>query len=321
MTARCLRCGRRPHVGENRFDHLIDGPHCCQLSPRLGPGTRGPGGPRCGGLLSEQPVHELDARHPLVRSQMWIDRILATCAETDRQVIVAGLEVPPGTALAAAAALMGHIVILDTDLSTLQVTHLANGRPGQGLQLPAPDRSRPVGGTYSIVAEDPALFGVAAALAFDVLAASSLDAAIEAETLRRLLPVKVRNNELARQTNVSLLHTRAPTGSAVIDAIVLRAHAPNIAAAWRLSYRTKNAVPRRPAGTSQGTSPGEWPFTLGRMAFLPVRLVPQTVWPSVSDEMPASSHQDTAAFRWPLCGAAHTPTGRTSLSSSCFRHR
>jgi hypothetical protein len=95
---------------------------------------------------------------------------------------------------------------------------------------------------------------------------------------------------------ISLLDA-AETGSPLVDAIVLRARATNISAAYRLSYRTENAVPRRPAASGRGAGAGEWPFAPGRLTSLPARLVPQAVWPSVADTLPSHVSQDTTAFR------------------------
>jgi hypothetical protein len=50
------------------------------------------------------------------------------------------------------------------------------------------------------------------------------------------------------------------TGIPVVDAIMLRHREPAMSAAYRLSYRTRNAIPRRPADSADAVRTGEWPF-------------------------------------------------------------
>ena len=68
----------------------------------------------------------LSARHPVLQSQLWIDRILAACLDSDRPMTMAGLSVPRGRRLAAVA--------------TLIRIRPPGGRPGRA------GRSWPVGG-------------------------------------------------------------------------------------------------------------------------------------------------------------------------------
>lgn len=293
LASRCGSCNQVPRSGENRFDHVIDGCRCCHAT-RANPRTRsGPGVPRCHALLTEQRVEELTAHHPLLRSQMWIDRIVSACLDGDRQITMAGLAVSPDVAFAAVAALVRHVLIQDVDISACRVKHVARGPAGKNLRLPDRDLCRPAADTYGVAVRQPALFGVAAALAVDVLAAPSLQAAVETMRWMGFGPVHPAKDGVAK---VSLLDT-AETGSPLVDAIVLRARAPNLSAAYRLSYRTENAVPRRPAGSSRAAGAEEWPFLPRRLTSLPARLVPQAVWRSVADKLPSHVSQDTTAFR------------------------
>jgi len=294
LASRCGSCSQVPRSGENRFDHVIDGARCCHPVPADRRTGRGPGVPRCGAMLTGHPAEELDARHPLLRSQMLIDRIVSACLDGDQQITMAGLTVPPDVAFTAVAALIRHVLIQDVDLGVCRVLHVAEGPAGKGLGLPDRNVGRPVADTYSAAVRQPALFGVAAALAVDVLAAPSLQAAVE--TMRWMGFGPVHPAKQSGVAKVSLLDA-AETGSPLVDAIVLRARATNLSAACRLSYRTENAVPRRPAGSSRGAAAGEWPFFLGRLTSLPARLVPQSVWPSVADTLPSHVSQDTTAFR------------------------
>ncbi len=80
------------------------------------------------------------------------------------------------------------------------------------------------------------------------------------------------------------------TGSPVLDAIILWRRAADMSAADMLTYRTGNAVPRRPPGR---TTAADWPFTPGRLASVSARLVPQAVWKSVASALAREGDQDT----------------------------
>jgi hypothetical protein len=294
LASRCGSCNQVPHAGENRFDHVIDSRRCCHPVPVDRRTGRGPGVPRCGAMLTGHPVEKLDARHPLLRSQMSIDKIMCACLDGDLQMTMAGLTVPPDVAFTAVAALIRHVLTQDIDLGACSVLHVAEGPAGKGLRRPDRNLGRPAADTYSAAVRQPALFGVAAALAVDVLAAPSLQAAVE--TMRWMGFGPVHPAKQSGVAKISLLDA-AETGSPLVDAIVLRARATNISAAYRLSYRTENAVPRRPAASGRGAGAGEWPFAPGRLTSLPARLVPQAVWPSVADTLPSHVSQDTTAFR------------------------
>jgi hypothetical protein len=245
-------------------------------------------------MLTEQPVVELSAHHPLLRSQMRIDSIVSACLEGDQEMTMAGLSVPSDVAFAAVAGLIRHVLIQDVDLAACRVSHIAEGPAGEGLRLRDRNLGRPVADTYSVAVREPALFGVGAALALDVLAAPSLQTAVDTMRWMGFGPVQPRKE--SRVATISLLDAGA-TGSPLVDAVVLRARAPNLSAAYRLSYRTENAVPRRPANSRRGADAGDWPFSPGRPTSLPARLVPQAVWQSVADALPSHVSQDTVAFR------------------------
>jgi hypothetical protein len=77
-----------------------------------------------------------------------------------------------------------------------------------------------------------------------------------------------------------------------------------MSAAFRLSYRTENPVPRRPAGSRHGVpAAGDWPFPPGSLTALPAQLVPQCIWRSVSGVLPWRTSQDTTAFRMAMAMA------------------
>lgn len=297
LAARCGSCGQVPRSGENRFDHLLDGHQCYHPSPAHPRSWPGPGVPRCGALLTDHPVQVLTARHPVVRSQLWIDLILRACLDGDQQITMAGLSVPANVAFAAVATLIRYVLARDENLGARHLKYMAKGWAGQGLCLPAWDVSRPVGETYSTAVKEPALFGVAAALALDVLATPSLDAAVKAmawlgsgEVLRH------DEDDEHSQGHIDLFDSRGP-GSPLADAIILRACARKLSAAYRMSYMTESAMPRRPATNKHGTRKEGWPLYQDRLASVPARLVPQVVWRSVADELPAHVSQDTTAFR------------------------
>jgi hypothetical protein len=292
LAARCGSCGQVPRSAENRFDHLLDGNRCCHASPAHPRSRPGPGMPRCGSLLTGYPVQVLSARHPVLRSQMWIDRILAACLDSDRQMTMAGQSVPAAVAFAAVATLIRYVLARDEDLGGRRLRYMADALAGQGLRLSDRDISRPVGETYSTAVREPALFGVAAALALDVLAAPSLDAA--ADTMAWLGSGTVQYGDHPGAISIALF---GGPGSPLVDAIVLRACAPKLSVAYRMSYMTESAVPSRPATDRYGTRKEGWPFSPDGLASLPARLVPQAVWRSVADVLPSHASQDTTAFR------------------------
>jgi hypothetical protein len=257
VSCACAACGRRPRAGENRLDHLIDPRRCCHSAPASATGRAGPRLPRCGASLAGQEPQDLDPSDPLLTCQRWLSDLIAAPGE----VTVAGVPVPATAALGAVAALMRHVVVA------------GGGLPG----------TRPAGspaGVLAAVAADPALFGAAAVLAGDVLRAPSMSSAADAAS--RML----HGREAPWPTHLDL----GATGSPVLDAIILWRRAAGMSAADRLTYRTGNAVPRRPPGR---TTAAEWPFTPGRLASVPARLVPQAAWKSVASALAREGDQDT----------------------------
>jgi hypothetical protein len=222
----------------------------------------------------------------VVAAQHWIDGVLAAHAGA-RPVTAAGLEVPPAAALAAAAALMRYAVLQEGDLAARCVTHLAAGPAGEGLALPPPEPAGSAAGVYAAVTGDPALFGTAAALAADILAAPTLTAA--AGTVGWMLTPDGRRTTPAGDRWLSKLEAAA-TGSPLADAIVLRQRAAHLTPATRLTYRTAGALPRRPGRPQQ-----EWPSAPGRLTSVPARLVPQVAWGSVAAALSRRGVQDTGA--------------------------
>ncbi len=91
-----------------------------------------------------------------------------------------------------------------------------------------------------------------------------------------------------------LLHLEAgTTGVPVIDAIALRRREPAMSATFRLSYRTRNAVPRRPANSADAVEAGEWPFNANLGASVPARLVPQVAWKPLATSLTSHLTKDT----------------------------
>lgn len=314
MATECQACGRRPRSGENRFDHIIDPRLCCHANPGAAAGRHGPGLPRCGAPLAGQPARELGPDHPVAAAQQWVDGILAAHAE-GRPTVAAGLEVPPQTALAAAAALMRYALIQGGNLAAHPVTHLASGPAAQGLNLAPPRPAGSPAAAYTAVTADPALFGTAAALAADVLAAPSLQGA--ADTLGWML---AGSGEAGQKSAWPSQLDAAATKSPLIDAIILRHRATGMNPALRLSYRTENAVPRRPAVTGGIPADGEgWPYNPGVLTSVPARLVPQVAWRSVTDRLPRAGNRDTVALAAALSMAVvryGTYTEWTRIASS-----
>jgi hypothetical protein len=275
LAVRCPACGGHPRSGEDRFDHVIDGRACCHYSPQAFEARRqpGPGMARCGAPLTDQAALELDPGHPLMACQRWIDRILAAPDE----VTAAGLAVPAVEALAAAAALMRYVAAAVARPGRHPLEHLAAGPAGAGILLPPALPSGPPTVTYAAIAADPALFGTIAAVAVDVLAAPALTEA--ARTAAWLRAGSGRREGLRGSRWPSGLDQGA-TSSPLLNAIALRQRAPFMNAAWRLSYRTENAVPRRPDPAA--AEAGRWPYSPGRPASVPARLVPQAAWQPVT---------------------------------------
>jgi TniQ len=290
MASQCPACGRRPRSGENRLDHVIDSQRCCHYDLESRPERHpSPALPRCGALLTEQPVHELGASHPLIACQKWINGVISEPA----RATVAGLHVPPKAALTAVAVLMRSAALTDGSFAGRRVTHLAVGPVTDGISLAS---LGPVGsavGVYSTVANDPALFGTLATLAVDVLATPSLSTAAEAmswmlaDAGHRISPT----GALWRRRLKA-----AATGSPVLDAIVLRQRATSMNAADRLSHRTENTVPRRPPASASASREGEWPFSPGRMTSVPARLVPQVAWRPVIAALSPHGLKDTGTL-------------------------
>lgn len=279
MAMRCDACGRIPRTRhENRLDHIIDSRCCCHYSLE----ARATGNPyrrlpRCGASLAGQVTQELGADHPIIACQKWIDGILFA----SKEVTVAGLRVPPKAALAAVSTLMrAAVVIPDSDLATRQVNHLATGLVSEGIALPPIEPSGSANGMYGAVSDSPALFGTVAALAADVLAAPSLAAA--AEVMMWMVPHgghRIKQSHGHWPLHLESGSTRIP----VVDAIMLRHREPALSPAFRLSHRTRNAIPRRPAGSADAVGAGEWPFPPGCPASVPARLVPQVAWKPLAE--------------------------------------
>lgn len=288
MASHCPACRRRPREGENRLDHVVDSSRCCHYDLKARPGLQPvPGMPRCGTLLTGQPAHELGPGHPLIACQQWINRILAVPS----RVTVAGLQVPPKAALAAVATLMRSAAVTGGPFGTRDVPNLAPGPVTVGIRLPVLPPARSAAGIYSAASTSPALFGTLAALAADVLASPSLDSAAGAvswmleDAERRPGP---GGAPWRRQIEA------AATGSAVLNAIALRHREARMGTAARLTFRTGNAVPRRPP--ADDTDAGRWPFRPGRMISLPPRLVPQAAWEPVVRALSPHGIKDTGVL-------------------------
>lgn len=277
MATRCSACGRRPRSGENRFDHLIDGRLCCHYElgsqPVRRPDRRMP---RCGAPLTEQPVQELDFAHPVIACQRWINSVLTETAE----VSAAGLLMPPKVALTAVATLMRHSIVASDGLISRRVAHLATTPAASGISLPEVEPVKSPTSAFAALTDDPALFGVAAALAVDVLTAPSLSAA--ADPAERIMASTEEMPWSARRRGIAA--TRSPP----LDAILLRRQAPAMSAGDRLSYRTEGTVPRRPTAKT-----AEWPFIPGQLGSVPARLVPQVAWRPVTDLLTRHAAHDT----------------------------
>lgn len=279
IAVECPACGRRPWSGENRLDHIVDPRRCCHALSQGGPAHAGPHPPRCGARLAEQETRELGDGHPLIECQRWINGILASPAE----VAVAGMNVPPETALEAVGALMRYAVIADGGPGGERAARLLPGPPSAEAA-----RARQAGsaaGKLGPLSADPGLFGAAAAMAADVLTAPTLAAAARAASWM-LGPA--RRDSLDRTPWPSRLDAGA-TGSPVLDAIALRRRAATMTAAERLTFRTESRVPRRPPGRRMAG----WPFRDGQPTSVPARLVPQSIWPIVARTLTRDADQDT----------------------------
>jgi hypothetical protein len=279
MAMRCDACGRIPRTRrENRLDHIIDARRCCQYSlEALTTGSPHRSLPRCGASLAGQVTEELGADHPIIACQKWIDGILFA----SQDVTVAGLRVPPKAALAAVSTLMrAAVVIPDSDLATRRVNHVATGLVSEGIALPMIEPSGSANGMYGAVSDCTALFGAVAALACDVLATPSL--AVAAEAMLWMVPHGGRRIKQSRG-HWPLHLESGSTGIPVVDAIMLRHREPAMSPAFRLSYRTRNATPRRPADSADAAGIGEWPFPPGCTASVPARLVPQVAWKPLAE--------------------------------------
>lgn len=292
LAENCPECGRTPYSGENRYDHNPDPRRCSHTAPGRRP--PGPRVPRCGGDLTLAAATPLPPGHPLLTAQRWITTMISShVKDTERHVTVAGLEAPANIALAAAATLMRYIVLHDGNWSTRPLTNIP-GPAGAAVGLDVPKTKwKSVATAYKAVG-NPVLFATLATVAIDILLATDLDAA--AESVRWLLPSRITS-----ASQDSLVLTRFQnysTGSPIVDAIALRAHAASMNTAFRLSYRTQNPVPRRPAGSRRGVpATGGWPFLPGSLTALPARLVPQCIWRPVADVLPWHTSHDTTAFR------------------------
>lgn len=277
MATRCNACGRLPRSGENRFDHLIDGRLCCHYElwsqPVRRPDRRMP---RCGAPLTEQPVQELDFAHPVIACQRWINGVLTETGE----ISAAGLLMPPKVALTAVATLMRHSIVASDGLIGRRVAYLATTPAAKGISLPGVEPVKSPTSAFAALADHPALFGVAAALAVDVLTTPSLSAA--ANPAERILASTEEMPWSARRRGI------AATRSPLLDAILLRQQAPTMSSGDRLSYRTEGTVPRRPTART-----GEWPFMPGQLGSVPARLVPQVAWRPVTDLLTRHVAHDT----------------------------
>jgi hypothetical protein len=278
MATRCGICGRRPRSGENRLDHFIDGRLCCHYrledQQARRPDRRMP---RCGASLIEQPLQELDIAHPIIACQRWIHDVLAEPAE----VTAAGLHMPPKVALTAVATLMRHAIVASDGLINRRVAHLAATPAAKGISLPEVKPVKSPTSAFAALADNPALFGIAAALAVDVLTAPSLSAA--ADPASYILASTDEMPWSARRRGI------AATRSPLLDAVLLRQQAAAMSVGDRLSYRTEGTVPRRPTIARAG----EWPFIPGRLSSVPVRLVPQVAWKPVTDLLTRHALHDT----------------------------
>lgn len=145
-------------------------------------------------------------------------------------------------------------------------------------------------GMYGAVSDSTALFGTVAALACDVLATPSLAAA--AEAMMWMVPHGGRR--IKQSHGQWPLHLESgSTGIPVVNAIMLRHREPAMSPAFRLSYRTRNATPRRPTGSADAVGAGEWPFSSSHAASIPARLVPQIAWKPLSETLTKHLTKDT----------------------------
>jgi hypothetical protein len=224
----------------------------------------------------------MDAAHPVLACQRWINGIL----DSPGEVTVAGMAVPPKTALSAVATLMRHAVIADGGPGGRRAACFLAGDPACGPDLPQARQAGSAAGMFGRILADPALFGAIAALASDVLTAPSVSAAADAVSW-------MLDSGRADGPGGAPWPSRLDmggTGSPVLDAVMLRRRAAGMTAADRLTYRTENPVPRRPPRSAP--APG-WPFVPGLPASVPARLVPQAAWKNITSAMAREGDQDT----------------------------
>ncbi len=150
------------------------------------------------------------ALHPVIACQRWINSVLMETAE----VSAAGLLMPPKVALTAVATLMRHSIVASDGLISRRVAYLATTPAAKGISLPEVEPVKSPTSAFAALADHPALFGVAAALAVDVLTAPSLSAA--ADPAERILASTEEMPWSARRRGI------AATRSPLLDAILLR---------------------------------------------------------------------------------------------------
>jgi hypothetical protein len=202
-------------------------------------------------------------------------------------VPIAGMQVPRVSALDAVATLMRHALARQL---------VSAPSPADELRLPEP---KPKPADHAAVssllarADQPAIFGVAAAVAIEVLIAPTQQAALEA--MRWMLPRPDDDPHAAPERRYSRsvdYSTRDP----VIDAIMLRGRAPVMRISDRLAYRTAHPIPRHPLNDHETATERGWPHVPGRPSSLPARLVPQVAWASVTEVLPGHATKNTTAF-------------------------
>lgn len=295
----CPVCARPQRIGERRF-HVVAPAHLC-WQRRTDVGRKHATVSRCLGDLRTARTTTLNAGHPLLAAQEWINSvILAGSREPVRPVEVAGVTVTAVAALESVAALVRQIVGVGGVPLDNWVVHHGVAAPTRLLaQLELPETSRRSGiAELADIAGAAQTFGAHVAVALDVLRAPSIRSA--AGTLERLADsvafadgedesLRARLERMNRQTRIP-----AP----LVQAISLRAQGVTMTAAESVSFRTGGPIPLHPSvlishaiTTHHGDS-----IAAGTPTHLPAHFVPQVIWPSVQAILPRTTRQNTAAF-------------------------
>jgi len=212
------------------------------------------------------------------------------------------MEVPRLEVLAAVEFLIRRLAVLRIDPSSA-VVHYLTSRPQRACHVRLAVETATAGHQERLtaVATNALAFGAFAAMAADCLAAPTIAQA--ATNLERICdlsdateppqPALIDSTGMTwRESGRPRIQARRQSG--LVDAIDLTGRATRMTPTERMAFRTASPIPRRPAPPSTPTAP--WPHSRTRAPVLPSSCIPQSMWPTVMEQLPRATVKKTGAW-------------------------